>query len=89
MPLHEMVRKCTSLPAEKIGITDRGRIQENAYADIVVFAPETFTDNATYLEPSKLASGVSYLLVNGQLVIDNAAQTDALGGSGYSLTNKN
>lgn len=80
MPLHEMVRKITSLPAEKIGILDRGRIRENAYADIVVFNPETFTDNATYLEPNKLASGVSYLLVNGQLVIDNATQTDTLPG---------
>ena len=78
--LEEMVRKCSSLPAETIGITDRGRLQENAFADITIFDPETFTDNATYIESRVLATGVSYVLVNGQLVIDNKVQTDAMPG---------
>jgi N-acyl-D-amino-acid deacylase len=78
--LEEMVRKCTSLPAEVIGITDRGRLQENTFADITIFDPETFTDHATYIESRVLATGVSYVLVNGQLVIDNKIQTDAMPG---------
>ena len=75
-----MVRKCSSLPAETIGITDRGRLQENVFADITIFDPETFTDHATYIESRVLATGVSYVLVNGQLVIDNKVQTDAMPG---------
>lgn len=78
--LEEMIRKCTSLPAHKIGVSNRGRIVENAYADIVVFDPDTFTDNANYLEPRVLASGVSHVLVNGKPVIENKRQTDAMPG---------
>lgn len=69
------VRKLTSLPASRFGIQDRGILRPGAYADIVVFDPATIIDNATYEEPTKLATGISYVMVNGQFVMDDTRLT--------------
>ncbi len=54
----------------KINLTDRGRIQVGLAADITVFDPNTIIDHATFVEPHKYAEGVSYVIVNGQVVLD-------------------
>ena len=80
MPLEEMVRKITSLPADIMGLNDRGRLKEEMVADVVVFDAENITDKATYVEPGQYCEGVHHLLVNGKQVIKNGKQTDAMPG---------
>lgn len=74
------IRSMTSLPALVFGIKDRGTIREGAWGDLVVFDPATIQDRATYENPHQLATGVSYVLVNGELVIDAGKFTTALPG---------
>ncbi len=71
------IRKMTSLAAERFGIQDRGILRPGAFADIVVFDPNTVIDNATYENPTRLASGISYVMVNGVFVMDQAKLTGA------------
>ncbi len=75
--LEEAVRKATSLAAESIGVEDRGMLREGLYADIVVFDPETVIDNATYEEPHQYSTGIEYVLVNGEIVLEQGEITDA------------
>jgi N-acyl-D-amino-acid deacylase len=74
------VRSMTGLPAEVFSIKDRGAIREGAWADIAVFDQAAVQDRATYTDPHQLAAGVAYVLVNGQLVIDNGKFTANLPG---------
>ena len=70
----------TSLPAAVFGIPDRGALRPGAFADLVVFDPDRIEDRATYTEPQQLAAGVSYVLVNGVVVLDDGKFTSALPG---------
>jgi N-acyl-D-amino-acid deacylase len=74
--LEEMIRKMTSLPAETFDLKNRGTLQAGMIADIVVFDPDRMVDRATYIEPRKYAEGVAYLLVNGELAIEQGQITD-------------
>jgi len=74
------IRKMTSLAAQRVGISDRGLLKPGMYADITVFDPNTIIDRSTYENPAQLATGVSYVLVNGVPVIDNGQVTAALPG---------
>jgi N-acyl-D-amino-acid deacylase len=78
--LEDAVRKMTSMNADKISITDRGRIQVGLAADITVFDPDKIADRATFVEPHQYAVGVSYVVVNGQVVLDAGVHTGALPG---------
>jgi len=69
--LSEAIYKMTALPAKNIGIKDRGILKENMKADIVLFNPETIIDKATFEKPHQYPEGIHYVLVNGQLAIDN------------------
>ena len=80
MTLEEMVRKMTSLPADILGLRDRGWLKEKMIADVVVFDTDNITDKATYVEPGQYGQGVHHLLVNGKQVINNGKQTDAMPG---------
>jgi len=79
-PLEEALRKMTSLPAERFGLTDRGVISEGKAADIVVFDPETIDDVATYEDPRKHPVGIEYVIVNGQVAVDGGGQTESRAG---------
>jgi N-acyl-D-aspartate/D-glutamate deacylase len=74
------IRSMTSLPAAVFGIRDRGVIRPGAFADLVIFDPEAIEDRATYTEPQQLATGVSYVVVNGVVVLDDGKFTAALPG---------
>jgi N-acyl-D-amino-acid deacylase len=74
------VRKMTSLAAQRVGISDRGLLKPGMHADITIFDPNTIIDNSTYANPMQLASGVSYVLVNGVPVVDGGKVTAALPG---------
>jgi N-acyl-D-amino-acid deacylase len=78
--LEEAIRKLSSYPARRLSIPDRGEIREGVWADVVVFDEDTITENATYPEPLQLASGVSYVAVNGTLILDQCRHTGATPG---------
>jgi N-acyl-D-amino-acid deacylase len=84
LSLEAAVRSSTSLPAGTLGLKDRGLLKRGYFADVLVFDPKTFTDRATYEDPTVLATGVQYLLVNGKLAVDQGALTTRL--SGRALT---
>ena len=91
IPLEFAIRKMTSLAAQRVGINDRGLLKPGMYADITVFDPMTIIDRATFEEPSQLATGVSYVFVNGVPVVEGGQTTAALPGRalrgpGYRLT---
>jgi N-acyl-D-aspartate/D-glutamate deacylase len=74
------IRKMTSLAAQRVGINDRGLLKPGMFADITVFDPATIIDNSTYEQPQQLATGVSYVFVNGVPVVDGGKVTAALPG---------
>jgi len=75
LTLPEAVRKMTSLPAHRLGWTDRGLIREGAFADLVLFNPDTVIDRSTFANPSVLATGIEKVFVNGALVWDAGKPT--------------
>lgn len=76
LPLEDAVRKMTSLPAWRMGLTDRGRIAEGMAADIVVFDPATVIDRATFQEPHQYPAGIPYVIVNGVVTVDGGEFVD-------------
>jgi N-acyl-D-amino-acid deacylase len=77
LSLEDAVRKMTSLNAAKLGIADRGLLRPGQFADVSVFDPETVIDHATYLDPFRYNEGISYVVVNGRLVLDRGQHTGA------------
>jgi N-acyl-D-aspartate/D-glutamate deacylase len=80
LPMETAVQKMTSLPAQRMGLMDRGLLRPGLYADITVFDPKTVLDRETYQDPHTFPSGIEYVLVNGQLVVDGGRQTEACPG---------
>ena len=78
--LEEAVRKMTSLPAQAVGIPDRGRIAPGMRADLCVFDPERIAHMATYFEPRQYCVGIDYVLVNGQIALEHGRFSGALAG---------
>lgn len=75
LTLEEAIRKMTSLPANRLGLFDRGRIQMGARADLVLFDPQSITDHATFEEPHRLSTGILRVWVNGQPVLKDGQHT--------------
>jgi len=80
LSLEEAVRKMTSLQANFLNLKGRGLIKEGYWADITVFDPESIRNRATFAEPSLSPEGISYLMVNGKLTIDEGRYVDSLSG---------
>lgn len=80
VPLEEMIKKMTLMPAQKIGIKDRGEIAVGKHADITIFDYNTIKDKATFIEPAQYPDGIPYVMVNGKVVIKNGKHTGALPG---------
>lgn len=75
LSLEEAVRRMTSMPADQVGQTDRGRIRVGAFADITVFNAETIQDRATFLDPHQYPFGIAQVIINGVPVIRDGAFT--------------
>lgn len=71
----DAVRRLTSLPAERIGLTDRGVLREGARADVAVFDPGTLAERGTIYEPNQLAEGMRHVFVNGVHTLRDGALT--------------
>jgi len=80
MPLEEMIRKMTSMPAEKFGLRRRGLIKEGYFADLVLFDFEKIRDRATWSEPHQYPEGISPVVVNGRIVVEEGQFTGELPG---------
>jgi dihydroorotase/N-acyl-D-amino-acid deacylase len=78
--LEEAVRKMTSLPANRLGLVDRGVLRQGMKADVVVFDPQTVQDMASYENPAQYSQGIAWVLVNGKPVVANGKPTNALPG---------
>lgn len=77
IPLELAIHKMTVLPATVFGLGGRGSVAVGNAADLVVFDPETVADAATYDEPTAAPRGIPFVFVNGTLVVDGGAQTEA------------
>ena len=78
--LPEAVRRLSALPATNLGLDHRGLLQEEMFADVVVFDPATITDHATFDKPQQYATGVKHVLVNGVQVLKDGEHTGAKSG---------
>jgi N-acyl-D-amino-acid deacylase len=80
LSLEEAIHKMTAQPARRLGLKERGLIQEGFYADLLVFDLERIRDTSTYEEPYQYPEGIRYVLVNGKMVLKNGETTGALPG---------
>jgi len=80
MSWEEAIRKLAGLPAEILGIEDRGTLVEGNFADVVVFDPETINGVATFEDPFHYAVGMEYVFVNGVAVVSEGEYTYELPG---------
>lgn len=71
LSLEDAIRRMTSLPAQKFGLTDRGLILPNYAADVVVFSEAEVQDLSTFQQPHAYSKGFKYVIVNGELVVEN------------------
>jgi N-acyl-D-amino-acid deacylase len=81
LSLEDAIRKMTSWPATRMHLYDRGAIREGLKADVTIFNEDRIEDLATYENPTTYPAGIDYVLVNGQLVIDQGRHTGAKPGS--------
>jgi N-acyl-D-amino-acid deacylase len=75
--LEQAIRKMTSFPAQTLGLLDRGLLREGMWADIVIFDADTIIDKATYTDPHQFPDGIHYVIINGEIVVNNKQHTSA------------
>jgi N-acyl-D-aspartate/D-glutamate deacylase len=80
LTLEQAVKKMTSLPAQLFHLKDRGLLKKGYKADIVVFDPDTVRDHATYQDPHQLSTGIEYVLINGQVSVEQGKYNNSLNG---------
>ncbi|HSJ23032.1 MAG TPA: amidohydrolase family protein, partial [Longimicrobiales bacterium] len=78
--LEDAIRSSTSLPAQIMGLKDRGVIREGAVADLVIFDIDRIRDMATFENPHQYPEGIDYVFVNGRAVVDGGRLTGELAG---------
>jgi dihydroorotase/N-acyl-D-amino-acid deacylase len=93
MPLELAIHKMTGLPASNVGLRQRGLLREGYFADITIFDPKTVIDRAIFEEPNQYPVGINYVIVNGQIEVDNGQRTPVnsgrvLRGPGYTGQNR-
>jgi len=80
VPLEEMIRKMTAMPAAHLGFVRRGMLKVGWAADVCVFDPERIIDKATFTEPAVYSEGIRQVVVNGEVVVDEGRHTGRLPG---------
>ena len=88
LTLEEAIRKMTTLPAQILGLRDRGQVREGFAADLVIFDPAAVGETNSFEKPKSYPAGIPYTIVNGVVVIDGGTHTGArpgrpLFGRGY------
>ncbi|HTM34475.1 MAG TPA: D-aminoacylase [Vicinamibacterales bacterium] len=77
IPLEDAIRRFTSRPATRVGISDRGLLRPGFKADITIFDLATVRDRSTYVDPNHYSEGIRHVLVNGQPVVKDGKMTEA------------
>jgi N-acyl-D-amino-acid deacylase len=80
LSLEQAIHKSTALPARRLGLRNRGILEQGYYADLCVFDPDTIRDVSSDENPSQYPVGIAHVAVNGQLVVDSGTPTEALPG---------
>jgi N-acyl-D-aspartate/D-glutamate deacylase len=80
LTLREFIERSSRLTTDTFGIEGRGRLKPGAYADVVVFDPNTYAERATYEQPTLTARGVRSVVVNGVLAVDGGRLTGRAAG---------
>jgi N-acyl-D-amino-acid deacylase len=93
LTLEQAIRKMTSLPAQRMGLRERGMLRAGAFADITIFDPATVKDMATFEDPHQPSVGIEYVFVNGVISLEHGKVTGQLGGRplrgpGYTADSK-
>ncbi len=78
--LSEAIRRMSKLSADNFGLTQRGRLAVDCWADVVVFDPDTIADRATFSDPKQAATGIHWVLVNGEIALADGAPTSQRAG---------
>ncbi|HXJ81665.1 MAG TPA: D-aminoacylase [Candidatus Methylomirabilis sp.] len=89
LTLPQAIFKMTGGSAAALGLADRGVLREGAWADVAVFDPAIVADQATYDDPHRYAAGISTVLVNGEVVVDEGEHTGALPGKVLRFPHRN
>ena len=88
LTLEEAVRKLSGKAADALHIKNRGYIKEGYYADICIFNPKTVIDKGTFTEPEQFPEGIDYVFVNGNVALENGAETNVRAGRVLCLNSK-
>jgi N-acyl-D-amino-acid deacylase len=80
LTLPQAIHASSQLTAQTLQLPERGVLSQGNFADVIVFDPKTVADKSTYVSPEILAEGMRYVLVNGQLAVDDGKVTGALAG---------
>lgn len=80
LTLEEAIKKMTSMPASRLGLSRRGLIREGWWADMVVIDPERVRDTSTYADPHRYPEGIEYVIVNGEVIVEQGSHTGSLPG---------
>ena len=70
----------TDRPAQRFGLANRGRIEKGYFADVTIFDADRVIDTATYDDPIQYPAGIPYVLVNGQVAVDQERCTGIMAG---------
>lgn len=80
LSVEEAIRKMTSLPAQKFGLWNKGLVRAGMDADLVLFDPDTIAERSTFQDPHQYPTGLPYVILNGQVVVDQGQYTGKLVG---------
>ena len=80
MSLESMVQRMTDNAARRFGLTGRGRLEQGYFADVVVFDADRIIDTATYDDPRQYPIGIPFVIVNGQVAVDQERCTGVMAG---------
>ncbi|MER3426818.1 MAG: dihydroorotase [Pyrinomonas sp.] len=80
LTLEEAIHKMTGLPAARVRLRDRGLLREGYFADVVIFDPEKVRDRATFENPNQYPEGINFVIINGQIAVDQGKHTGTLAG---------
>jgi N-acyl-D-amino-acid deacylase len=84
LTLEQAIAKMTWMPAERLGMHDRGRVLESMVADLVIFDPATVADRATYTDPHQYPVGIQWVIINGVVAVERGEVTGARAGEALS-----
>jgi len=80
LTLEKAIEKMTGMPATRVGLRDRGFLRAGMFADITIFDPQSVIDRATFENSNQYPQGIQYVVVNGQVSVDQGKRTSALAG---------